>query len=73
MFDSACVATPASLTAAVGTRVLVANHSSATSGFVVKDRKETLEPYHYMASVLKTAGEFAVTCNGKDTATVTVK
>lgn len=73
MFDALCVGTPATLSVSAGTRVLVANHSSATNSLAFGGRKETLEPYHYMTNVFKVAGEYPVACNDKDTATVSVK
>ena len=75
LFDMNCVATPAVLEIPLGTTILIANNSTEnTLDFKIADRAENLRSLHYMlSSTFNTIGEFAVSCNGKDSATVKVK
>ncbi len=75
LFDMNCVATPAVLEIPLGTRILVANNSTEkTLEFKIPNRTEDLIPLHFMlSSAFNTAGEFGISCNGKDSAVVKVK
>lgn len=75
LFDMNCVATPAVLEIPLGTRILIANNSTEkTLDFKIPNRTEDLGPLHYMlSSAFNTMGDFSISCNGKDSATVKVK
>ena len=75
LFDENCMATPKVLEVASGTRILVANNSAAKNlELKVLDRTEDLDSLHYMlSSRFDTVEEYPISCNGKVSATVSVK
>jgi hypothetical protein len=73
LFDASCVSNPSELKAAIGSTVLLANNSEKTLQVSIQTDSAVLRPYHYMKSFISTAGELAVICNGKTSATVNVK
>jgi len=73
LFDASCVSNPSELKAAIGSTVLLANNSERTLQVSIQTDSAVLRPYHYLKSFISTAGELAVICNGKTSATVNVK
>lgn len=74
LFDENCVADPQVLEVRLGSRVLVGNDSTASLESSIQERVEDLRPYHYMLSTsFNVVGEFPVSCNGEEVATVSVE
>lgn len=68
-FGASCVATPAELTVAPGTRIMVTNNGKSVQNVKLGDRSIALRPLHYFTQSLA-AGTHTVTCNGEAKATV---
>lgn len=73
VFNDACKPLQVNPTFAKGTRILIANNSTATLTISVAGVAKTLSPYHYFTVPLTTAGGNAVMCNGASATTINVQ
>ncbi len=71
-FDSRCQASPATLTVADGTKVMLDNRGSMTNRVVVGDKAYEISAYNF-SFVTLTTGTYAVSCGSNtNAATITV-
>jgi hypothetical protein len=68
-----CSITPATRTVDGGTRIMVHNQSMTFRTVKVGGQTLGLKPYYYRTVPLTTSGNVSITCDGKQTGTVTVR
>lgn len=68
-----CAITPNSQEVALGTKIMIHNATTANHTVLVAGRSLLLKPYYYRTVVLDTAGEVSLKCDGKTSATISVK
>jgi len=73
VFDATCKPVAMTSSVAVGTRVLIANNSEKQLTLAVGQKSEKLDAYHYFTTTLNAKGDVKVMCEGKESATISVK